>query len=295
MPVLGGLVFWGAAAALGIFSLGVALWPALRASPPEPSAASRQQALLRRELDDIARDRALGVIAAPEADAAELEAKRRYLRAAGANVAAPAIRSSHPAPLLAAAALASVMAVSLYLVYGRPDLASSDPSQLQAQAEAIAALPPEQRMAQIKAMVDGLEARLVAASPEENEKAFDGWMRLGLARSQLGDYPAAARAFDRAVALDPESAYAQAMLGLSLAAENDGKLPTAALDRFEKALALDPDQSDALWHLGLHEAASGRKTNALKHWRRLLAGLDAGSSEFALVSSAIDALAKPAP
>jgi cytochrome c-type biogenesis protein CcmH len=292
------MIFWGTVVALSIIASGVALWPALRANSPEPSEDLRRQALLRRELDDIARDRAQGRIAAPEADAAELEVKRRYLRTDSRKTAARAMRPSRPAPLLGAATLAAALAVALYLVYGRPDLATSDPSAAQAQAAAIAALPPEQRMAQIRAMVDGLEARLLAVAPEAREKDFDGWMRLGVARSQLGEAPAAARAFARAAAIDPKSADAEAMWGLSLATEANAqakprdRLPEAALAHLERALTLDPNHAEALWYLGLDAQAGGESAVALKHWRRLLAGLEVGSPDYGMVSSAITALEK---
>lgn len=56
-------------------------------------------------------------------------------------------------------------------------------------ADAIASLPPEQRAAAIRSMVDGLAARLA-----ENPRDLEGWERLIRARAVLGDREAAERA-----------------------------------------------------------------------------------------------------
>lgn len=286
-------MFWFLMAALSLAALAVALWPALRRGPAEPTAREQHQALYRRELDDLARDRALGLIAEADSAASRHEIERRLLRLQAA--APPQVTERRPRGQVAILAtillLAPLLAAALYLKNGRPDLAATTPNDANAQAAAIAALPPAERLAQIKAMVDGLEARLNAAPPDAAPD-FDGWMRLGLSRNQLGDNAAAARAFSRAVAINPQSADASAMLGLSLAAASGAKgaLPPDARGHLEKALALDADQAEALWYLGLHEAASGNKAPALKHWQRLLAGLDPEGPDYATVAGAIDAL-----
>ena len=60
-------------------------------------------------------------------------------------------------------------------------------------------MAPEDRDAQIRAMVDGLAARL-----EEAPDDLEGWLRLGRARAVLGEPEDARAAYDRALALMPE-------------------------------------------------------------------------------------------
>ena len=57
---------------------------------------------------------------------------------------------------------------------------------------------PEEREAQVRAMVDGLAARL-EAEPDD----LEGWLRLGQARAVLGEPEAARAAFGRALSLMP--------------------------------------------------------------------------------------------
>ena len=64
---------------------------------------------------------------------------------------------------------------------------------------AVAAMPPEEREAAIRSMVDGLAARLEGA-PDD----LEGWLRLGQARAVLGEADAARDAWGRALALMPE-------------------------------------------------------------------------------------------
>ena len=79
--------------------------------------------------------------------------------------------------------------------------------------DAMAALTPEQRQAQIAAMVDGLAARL-----SENPDDLQGWLRLIRARTVMGDTEAAQASLTAAEAVFADDEEAQASLA-SLAAE----------------------------------------------------------------------------
>jgi cytochrome c-type biogenesis protein CcmH len=66
-------------------------------------------------------------------------------------------------------------------------------------AEAIAGLPPEQRLAAIKSMVAGLAARL-----EQQPNDLDGWKRLARSYAVLGETDQAEAAYKKALALAPD-------------------------------------------------------------------------------------------
>src|SRR5471030_2365221 len=72
------------------------------------------------------------------------------------------------------------------------------PQPNQDQVEAMSRLSPEERQKTIRAMVDGLEAKLRDAPGDR-----DGWLRLANARQVLGDHAAASEAFAKADALKP--------------------------------------------------------------------------------------------
>ena len=63
---------------------------------------------------------------------------------------------------------------------------------------AVQAMPPEERAAMIRGMVDGLAARL-----DENPDDLDGWLRLGRSYTVLGERERAADAYKRAALLAP--------------------------------------------------------------------------------------------
>ncbi len=126
-----------------------------------------------------------------------------------------------------------------------------------------------QTQAMIRAMVDGLAARL-AQSPDD----LAGWQRLARAREVLGETEAAIAAHRQIVRLAPKSI--EALLGLARAlfppsATLTGPAPAEFYDLMRRVLVLDANQPEALWFAGLDAVQQGDKPQALAHWRRLLA------------------------
>src|SRR5438034_3931446 len=74
------------------------------------------------------------------------------------------------------------------------------------------------------------------------------WVRQGREFKATGDAAAALRAFERALALDPESAEIEDEVGFLLAATGR---PSEAMPHFEKAVRLDPEFAPAHYHLGV--------------------------------------------
>ena len=147
-----------------------------------------------------------------------------------------------------------------------------------AEAAAIAALPPEERQQRIREMVDGLQARLEAEGGD-----VEGWSRLAQARSVLGDRDAALAAWDKALALAPESpavlkGKAEALLGPA-DAEGIPQVGPDAAALYEQAAGLRPDDPESLWYLGLFALQQGRPDLARERWDRLLAQLDPARAE----------------
>ena len=153
---------------------------------------------------------------------------------------------------------------------------------------AAAEMLPEERMAMIRGMVEGLAARL-----EENPDDPEGWRRLARSYSVLGEPERATETLRRAVELAPDDlatlhAYARALTG-DVGADAP---PEAAVAVYERILALDPDDGPALWFVGLTAAERGDRTAARAHWERLLPLLAPGTEEYAAVRTALDSLQK---
>ncbi len=128
-------------------------------------------------------------------------------------------------------------------------------------------LPPEQREAQIKAMVDRLAERL-----RETPDDVEGWKRLGRARTVLGQHAQAADAYataDRLRPDDPEilAAWAEVRLRLDEAGAKPLTPETIALlRRLEK---VRPNSGLALFFLAQADELAGDREAAINRLRRL--------------------------
>ena len=151
---------------------------------------------------------------------------------------------------------------------------------------AAAGMTPDARMAMIRAMVEGLAARL-----EEDPDDLEGWRRLARSYAVLGEPAKAADALRRAVELAPGDletlrAYARALSGDA----GPAPPPPAAVALYARILALDPDDEPALWFVGLAAAEGGDPATARTRWQRLLALLVPGTEEHGAVRTALDGL-----
>lgn len=148
------------------------------------------------------------------------------------------------------------MALGVYLIIGRPDLAINPPLNAQQSMET----------PNVEAMVERLSARLEEA-PEDPE----GWAMLGRSYFMLERYEASANAYAEAIKYsgseDPEllAAYAEARVFAepeSLVGES-GRM-------FERVLELDAENPRGLWYGGLAAVRRGEPQLAAARWQRLL-------------------------
>ena len=181
---------------------------------------------------------------------------------------------------------AEVLGVEPGTVPSGPTVADAPSGPTAEDMAAAAEMSPEERMAMIRGMVEGLAARL-----EENPDDPEGWRRLAQSYAVLGEPDKAAETLRRAVELAPDDlaslhAYARALTG-EVGAEPP---PPEAVTVYERILALDPDDGAALWFVGLAAAARGNTDTARVHWERLVGLLTPGSDERQAVQSALDNL-----
>jgi cytochrome c-type biogenesis protein CcmH len=185
---------------------------------------------------------------------------------------------------------ASRSAVAAEGTRGGGPVAESVPPEVAERARAIAALPAEERVAAIRGMVEGLEARL-----EANGGDAEGWVRLGRARLVLGEAEKARSAFARALALRPDdpailSDYAGTLLGPADTASGLPEVGAEARAAYEKLALLAPDDPEPWWYLGIAALQGGRPDEARRHWRRVLSLLPETHPERAAVQEKLRAL-----
>jgi tetratricopeptide (TPR) repeat protein len=112
---------------------------------------------------------------------------------------------------------------------------------------------------QIKEAVPFLES-IVRSEPDNVQALYN----LGIAHSELGDYPQAIMRLKRAVAIQPDHAHAWS--GLGVAYQRMGK-PELALEPLQRAVAADPLDGFSLRNLGGLLLGLGRPTEAEPHLR----------------------------
>ncbi len=157
-------------------------------------------------------------------------------------------------------------------------------------ADAIAAasqMPEGDRKAMIGAMVSRLADRL-----EANPNDLDGWLRLGRARTVLGEREQAADAYERAAILQPTdiSISLRAVEALLVGLAVTEPLPVRAIGILRRVEAIQPNEPAVLWYLGLAAAQGLKPDIARGYWTRLRTMLPPDGEDARMVGAAIDAL-----
>jgi len=155
------------------------------------------------------------------------------------------------------------------------------------QMEAAQDMAPEDRVAMIESMVEGLAARL-----EEDPSDVQGWQRLGRSYQVLGESEKSAEAYRQAATRAPDNLEAQLDYAHALfppgTAERD--MPQAFIDTIDRIRRLDPAHPEGLFFGGLIAARRGADAEARDLWSRLLDSLPADSPVRGAVERRIEAL-----
>lgn len=241
------------------------LWTLLRPLLKRRSAAEAQTnaintnvQALRIELAEARRDHALGLLSDAALPEAERELEARVLHEAGADAIVQTPRYQKTA--IAVGVLLPVLAVLAYAAVGSPagiviDTAHPAPAHANAAAGGAAA-NTEDQMEQLFRMA---EERL-AKEPNDAK----GWLLLARAKSSVGRFADALKAYEKATALLPNDAdvwadYADAAAGFS-----QGDMKGRPLELINKSLALDGKNVKALLLRGTYEIQANELAAAEK-------------------------------
>jgi cytochrome c-type biogenesis protein CcmH len=280
------LVFWFLAAALLLATLGALLWPLLRThrSGPVPDAESAAIAVFRDQKRAVDADFASGAISSAEHDVVLSDLAHRVADEVGARPRTDATRMMpRPSWMLAIGLLVSIPVLAIVL-YGR----LGDPA-----AAAVAqASDGGQELSdpQIAAMIGALERRL-----EQHPDSADGWALLARSDYALGRFPAAAKAYAKALALTPDNPDLLADYADTLGMAQGHHLAGKPLALVERALAIDPRHGKALALAATAAMEAHDPGKALVYWRRLAAELPPGSDDATQVAAVIAQLGGAAP
>lgn len=233
----------------------------------------------RDQLDEIERDLASGHIGKFEAEEARVEISRRLLAAADAAgatlTASDAASVAWRRRIAAAAALLALptLAGGLYLWLGSPELASAQQQT-----------PPG--IAAARDSIDNLVAQ-AEAHLQRNPVDGRGWEILAPVYMRLDRYSDSVMAWRNALQLLGDDADREANLGEALTAEANGVVTAEAKAAFVRAVTLDNTTVSARYYLGLAAEQDGRREEAAKIWRDLIAEAPAGAPWVDNVRSAL--------
>jgi cytochrome c-type biogenesis protein CcmH len=253
------MTLWLAFALMTAAAVFAVLWPLSRRDRGQRGGSDL--AVYRDQLDEVARDRAAGLIGEAEAEAARIEVSRRLIAAADAAKAEAPTRSGSPLwrrrmTAIAALLLVPIGATALYLLLGSPGV------------------PGEPLAARMQAAHQNTPiAKLIAQVESHLERHPDdarGYEVLAPVYLRLGRFADAVTARRKVIALAGETAERQADLGEALAANANGIVTADAKAAFDRALALDPNDVKAKFFIGVAAQQDGKTDEAAAIWRGML-------------------------
>jgi len=252
--------------AIAAAGLAVPLVRRYDAAPPEQEAVL---GVLRDQLAELDGQVASGTVAPAEAEALRTELKRRLLTES--RVGSARRTGLKPAASLRLALgsglIVALAATGIYAVRGRPDLTTPTAVEVPPELAANAQTQPP-----IDAMVGQLEARM-AKAPGDPE----GWRLLGSTYFQTARFDDAAKAYAKAVAINPKGAGYQSALGEALVQAAGGVVTPTATAAFTAARSLDATDPRARYFLALQRDQHGDRKGALDDWVQLLREAPAGA------------------
>ncbi len=247
------------------------LLPLLRgASPGGIERGASNIAILRDQLAELDVDLANGTIPREQYEQARRELEARVLdesTSAGEAPRAPSTAGAWTAAIVAAAL--PIAALLLYVSLGNFDAFSPLAARPATAANgAEHDLTPQQ--------IEEIATKLAARLEKEPDNA-EGWVVLARTYYALNRHADAARAFERAVALNPGNAGVLADYADALGAAQGGSLAGKPLELVQRALTIDPTQWKALALAGT--VAFDRKdyAQAVAYWERMKATVPPGS------------------
>ena len=238
-----------AAAALAV------LMPAFRKGKTSSDASSL--AIYRDQMETLESERAQGLIAQSEAEAARTEIARRMLRAQAGGPSTPGANSWAPKlAALAALLLLPLMALGLYFYLGTPN---------QSDLPLTARLEGAPNTADVAALIGRVEEHL-KETPDDGQ----GWELIAPIYAGRGRFEDAAKAYGNALRVLGPTSERHANLGEMLVRAANGAYIGEAMTQFEAAIALDPQSVRPRFFRALLLGAAGRSNEAIAAWTALL-------------------------
>jgi len=278
------LTFWIIVALFILFALWFVLPPLLQKSNDDKVDDRRAANVLiyQDQFKEMEADLKNGLMSEEQYQQDKEELERRLLE----DVNQPDTDSTPSAPATRKFAYGVGMAIpigviALYFVVGNPKGLSPSLPTMEMTAPATQQSGPMSDQ-QIAANVDKLAKRL-----EQNPNDAQGWLMLARSYTSMERFADAAKAYERATALNGNDAGIWADYAEALAMSSGQRLAGKPTDAINRALQIDPKNEKALDLAGSAAYQAGDYKKAIEYWQKLLTGLPAGSAELKTISEQI--------
>ena len=262
--------------------------PLVRRYEQRPQA--RTVDILKGQLSEVDGQVAANLIEPAEAEALRSEIKRRILvedRDAG-TAARPFPQTAMPWVALGLVAIVTLCATALYAMMGHPELTSSAATTVASapDPQAASADSKSHPMGEVASMISSLETKL-----QQNPGDAQGWQMLAWSYMRTGRPADAAKAYAKAVAIDPNNVEYLSAQGEAMV-QSEGKVSDEAAAIFRRALKGDPADPRARYFLAIHRDQTGDHKGAMDDFVALLKSAPPDAPWASQVRTYVEDLAK---
>lgn len=159
-----------------------------------------------------------------------------------------------------------VLAISLYVYLGQPELIEGGKKQAAAPAGHGAASNGKANLGTVEQLVEKLAAKL-----KENPNNAEGWFMLGRSYMSMNRYKEAVEALEKTNQLVPDNPVVMLRYADALTMLRGGKISGKPFELIKRAIALKPDDPTGLWLIGMGYEEQGDYKKAISYWNLLLA------------------------
>jgi cytochrome c-type biogenesis protein CcmH len=235
--------------------------PLVRRADAARTARQDTVSVLKAQLGEIEAQAAAGALSETEAEGLKSDLKRRLLAEGrqGEPLRRPTPERVRVGLAFGLGAVIALVGAGLYLKIGHPQerAAPATPQSVQAGAD--------HPQGDVATMIAQLEQQL-QAQPANAE----GWRMLGWSYMQVGRDADAAKAYGRAVALDPHNGEYLSAQGEATLRAAGGDVTGEAQALFQRALAVDPQDPRARYFLAMAKDQRGDHAGAMADWIALI-------------------------
>jgi cytochrome c-type biogenesis protein CcmH len=247
--------------------------------------------ILKGQLGEVDAQVAASLIEPAEAQALRSEIKRRILveDRDGGTVARPLPQTAMPWVALGLVAIVTLCATALYAMMGHPELTSSaavSASSAAPESQSTSADPKAHPMGEVASMISSLETKL-----QQNPGDAQGWQMLAWSYMRTGRPADAAKAYAKAVAIDPNNVEYLSAQGEAMV-QSEGKVSDEAAAIFQRALKGDPADPRARYFLAIHRDQTGDHKGAMDDFVALLKSAPPDAPWASQVRTYVEDLAK---